>query len=224
MKTWTKGVLENSVGSARPAWAAALRHAWREKKCRKPGPKARKFCQSRRCSMTTNSPPTLRMRATSLNSLTRSACRAQFVCGEDAEGGVEGFGFKVEIVGACVGGGERGVAAAAGLMDGGLGHHLGIEDVDDLAGRIGEEGGKQRAGLVEAAMDVDPALRCLCEGAREPGQIVKREAIVDIVRDEQRREGPEDCRRDEGEACDAQQRLEVRQGRKRRRDAINVTM
>src|SRR5579863_7260300 len=54
MKTRTKGVNENSVRTMRPASKAARCQSAGEKKCKNPGPKARKLRQSRRCSTTTS--------------------------------------------------------------------------------------------------------------------------------------------------------------------------
>src|SRR5262249_50730319 len=73
-KTRTNGVIENSSRMRRPAAAAVSRHVRSGRKCQKPGPKARKFSQSRTCSTTAISPPADSTAAARRKRRTRESC------------------------------------------------------------------------------------------------------------------------------------------------------
>src|SRR5271168_829086 len=70
----TKGVIRTSAATSKPACLPVASQSRREKKCRNPGPYARKFFQSRRCSTSTAQPPGSRARPTSRKNRILASC------------------------------------------------------------------------------------------------------------------------------------------------------
>src|ERR1035438_9026356 len=81
-------------------------------------------------------------------------------------------------------------------LDRGLGHDPWVVDIDHLTGGFRKDCRQQSAGFIQATVDVDPSVWRQCKVAGDPIQVVKRKAVVEIVRYEERRRHPEDRRRD----------------------------
>src|SRR5262249_2455635 len=68
----TKGVTRVSTATRSPPRSASASHSLRGRKCKKPGPKARKLTASRRCSTTTRRPRGCRARCSSRKKASRA--------------------------------------------------------------------------------------------------------------------------------------------------------